>query len=74
VLVPPSPKSHCQEFGFPEEVSANCTFCPGPRVVGLKTKDAAASGMIASILNDFLDPTLLVTIKVTFRNPGVEYI
>ena len=74
MLVPPSPKSHCQEAGSPDVVSANCTVCPGPGVMGLNTKDAAASGMIMIVLTDFLYPALLAATKVTFRNPGIEYL
>jgi hypothetical protein len=29
VEVVPSPKSHCQEVGLPEELSVNWTTCPG---------------------------------------------
>jgi hypothetical protein len=42
--------------------------------MGLNSKDAAASGMIMIVLTDFLDPALLVATKVTFRNPGIEYL
>ena len=74
MLVPPSPKSQVQEVGSPEVVSANCTVCPGPGVMGLNTKDAAASGMIMIVLIDFLVPALLVAARVTFRIPGIEYL
>jgi len=74
VLVDPSPKSHVQEVGSPEVVSANCTVCPGPGIVGLNTKDAAALGIIMIVLTDFLVPARLVATKVTFRIPGIEYL
>jgi len=35
VLVPPSPKFHCQEVGLPVDVSANATDCPAAGDVGL---------------------------------------
>jgi hypothetical protein len=35
VEVVPSPKSHCQEVGLPEEVSVNCTDWPGAGMDGL---------------------------------------
>jgi len=34
VLVPPSPKFHCQEAGVPAEVSVNWTACPAEGRVG----------------------------------------
>jgi hypothetical protein len=35
VLVPPSPKFHCQEVGPPVDVSVNCTACPAAGDAGL---------------------------------------
>jgi hypothetical protein len=40
VLEPPSPKSHCQDVGWPEDVSVNWTDCPIVGEVGLKEKEA----------------------------------
>jgi hypothetical protein len=38
-------------------------------------KDAiVASGMMEMILDDFLEPALLVASNVTFRNPNVKYL
>lgn len=56
MLVVPSPKSHSQVFGSPEEVSANCTVCPASGVAGLNTKEAGTgAGMIVIVLTAFLE-------------------
>jgi hypothetical protein len=71
VLVAPSPKFHCQEVGFPEVVSANCTDCPGPGVAGLKTKVAGeGKGITVRVLVALFEVVLLATMRVIFRNPG----
>lgn len=71
MLVEPSPKSHRQEVGSPEVVSANCTVCPGPGVDGLKTNVAAVvSGMTAIVRLALLEPDALMTVRVILRNPG----
>jgi len=70
LLVAPSPKSQCHDVGFPELVSANCTVCPGPGVVGLKTNDAAASA--GRTVTDFDALRIAVPfpiVRVTRRNP-----
>ena len=75
LLVDPSPKSHFQEVGSPDVVSANWTVCPGPGVVGLKMKDAeVAAGMMVMLLDDVREPVLLLATKLTFRNPAVKYL
>ena len=35
VLVPESPKFHCQEVGEPTDASVNCTTCPAAGEAGL---------------------------------------
>ena len=40
MLPVPSPKSHCQEPGFPAEMSLNWTGCPAIGNAGLHTKEA----------------------------------
>ena len=70
-LVDPSPKFQDQEVGFPALVSANCTSCPGPGVVGLKTNDAANwAGMTVSARDTLLEAVPLATTSVTRRNPA----
>jgi hypothetical protein len=70
VLVAPSPKFHCHEVGFPEVVSANCTVCPGPGVVGLKTKVAGeGEGITVRVLVAFFEVVLLAAMRVILRNP-----
>jgi hypothetical protein len=69
--VVPSPKSHCQEVGSPEEVSANWTICPAFGEEGLNTKVAVAgAGIIVIVLSALLEPALFVTSRVTLRNPA----
>jgi hypothetical protein len=67
VLVAPSPKFHCQEVGLPVEVSVNCTACPVTGEAGLYVKDAvsADAGNTATVRLTFLEPELLLTVKVT---------
>jgi len=70
VLVAPSPKLHCQEVGPPEVVSANCTVCPGPGVVGLKTNVAGESaGTTVTVFVAFFEMVLLAATRVILRNP-----
>ncbi len=70
MLVAPSPKFHCQEVGLPEVVSANCTVCPGPGVVGLKTKVAGeGEGMTVRVFVAFFEVVPLAAVRVTLRNP-----
>jgi hypothetical protein len=69
-LVAPSPNFHCQVVGFPEVVSANCTVCPGPGIVGLKTNVAGeGEGITVSVFVTFFEVVLLAAMRVTFRNP-----
>jgi hypothetical protein len=73
VLVAPSPKSHCQEVGSPEEVSANWAICPAFGEEGLNTNVAVAgAGIIEIVLSALLEPALFVATRVTLRNPDFE--
>jgi hypothetical protein len=70
VLVAPSPKSHRQEVGLPEVVSANWTFCPGPGVEGLKTKVAGeGAGKTVSVRDAFFETVPLPAVRIILRNP-----
>jgi hypothetical protein len=70
VLVAPSPKFHRQEVGPPEVVSANCTVCPGPGVVGLWTKVAAeGAGITVRVFVALFEVVPLAAMRVIFRNP-----
>jgi hypothetical protein len=73
VLVDPSPKLHCQELGVPVVVSANWTVCPGPGVVGLKTKVALdVSDMTVTVRLVLLLVAPAVARSDILRNPGAE--
>jgi len=74
VLVPPSPKFHCQEVGVPAEVSVNCTDCPAAGEAGLKVKEAASAVVTVTVRLTLLEPELLVTVKVTVLDPAVVYV
>ena len=70
VLVVPSPKSHCQDVGSPEVVSANCTTCPTVGETGLNTKVAgSAAGMTVMVRIVCLELLLFLAISVIFLNP-----
>jgi hypothetical protein len=66
-LVPPSPKSHCQEVGVPAEVSVNATAWPGEGEDGVKEKDASTTeaGDTARALLALFVPELFVEVKLT---------
>jgi hypothetical protein len=65
VLLAPSPKSHCQEVGLPDDVSANWTACPTLGEDGLYTNDAVAgAGTIVIVLFALLEPEPFVAMRV----------
>jgi hypothetical protein len=69
-LIPPSPKSHCQDVGVPEVVSENCTVCPGLGVTGLNTKVASAwGGNMVSVRLAVLLVVSVAATSLTLRNP-----
>jgi len=74
VLVPPSPKFHCQEVGVPAEVSVNCMDWPVAGEAGLKVKEAASAVVTVTVRLTLLEPELLVTVKVTVLDPAVVYV
>jgi hypothetical protein len=76
VLVPPSPKLHCQEVGLPVEVSVNCTACPATGEAGVYVKDAVsvAAGRILTVWLVLLEPVLPLTVKVTVKDETVVYV
>jgi hypothetical protein len=65
VLVPPSPKFHCQEVGVPTDVSVNCTACPAAGEAGLKVNEAARAGTTVIIRLTLKEPELSATVRVT---------
>jgi hypothetical protein len=71
VLVPPSPKFHCQEVGFPAEVSVNCTVCPAAGEAGLYVKDAASGAPTVTVRVVLFDPEALIAISATVLAPAV---
>jgi hypothetical protein len=73
VLVPPSPKFHCQDVGVPAEVSVNCTDCPMTGEAGLLVKEAARAAVTVTVLVALLDPEAFVTVKLTVLDPAVVY-
>jgi hypothetical protein len=71
VLVVPSPKSHCQEVGSPEVVSANCTTCFAVGEMGLNTKVAGSiAGMTVMVRLACLMLLTFLAISVIFLNPA----
>ena len=73
MLVPPSPKFHCQAVGVPAEVSVNCTDCPTTGEAGLLLKEAARAAATVTVLVVLFDPEALVTVRVTVLDPAVVY-
>ena len=73
VLVPPSPKSHCQDVGVPVEVSVKATAWPGAGEAGLKVKDASRdiAGTIVKVRLAELLPDPPVTARLTVNDPAV---
>jgi hypothetical protein len=71
VLVPPSPKFHCQEVGVPVDVSVNWTDWPVAGEAGLKVKEAVSTVAMVTVQLTLLEPELLVTVRVTVFNPAV---
>jgi hypothetical protein len=71
VLVPPSPKFHCQEVGLPVDVSVNATDCPGAGKAGLNVKDAASAATTVTVRVVLLEPEALVAVRVTVLDPAV---
>jgi hypothetical protein len=73
VLDAPSPKFHRHEVGDPEVVSANCTVCPGPGVVGLNTKVASeVLGRTVRVRIALLLAVPFAMVRVAFWNPDLE--
>jgi hypothetical protein len=71
LLVEPSPNVHRQEVGPPAVVSANCTVCPGPGVVGLNANVAGIGACTTAIVRlAFFELVPLPATKVIFRNPA----
>ena len=73
MLVPPSPKFHCQVVGVPAEVSMNCTDCPTTGEAGLLVKDAVRAAATVTVLVVLFDPEAFVTVRVTVLDPAVVY-
>jgi hypothetical protein len=66
VLVVPSPKCHCQEFGEFVDVSVNWTDVPAKGDLGLYVNDAVpAEGITVIVRLTFLDPSLLPAVRLT---------
>ena len=67
MLVPPSPKLHCQEVGLPVDVSVNCTIWPVVGEAGLKVKDAVRDDTDVTEIAwlPLMEPELFDEIKVT---------
>jgi len=73
VLVPPSPKSHCQEVGVPVEVSMKVTTWPGAGEAGLKVKEASrdVAGTTITVRLTELLPDPPDTVRLTVKDPAV---
>jgi hypothetical protein len=67
VLVPPSPKLHCQDVGVPVEESVKATAWLGAGEDGLKVNDAsnAVAGAIVTTRLVVLEPEPVAAVRLT---------
>ena len=71
MLVPPSPKLHCQMEGLPVDASVNCTDCPATGEAGLKLKEAEITVRTDTVRLTVFESVLLLTVNVTVLDPAV---